>query len=455
MAPKFGTDGIRGIANQELSPELALALGRAVAEVFTAGSCVVGRDTRRSGSMLVAAVVAGLTSEGVAVSDLGVAPTPAVAHLAATLGVPGVVVSASHNPFADNGIKVFAPGGVKLSPAVEADIEARLGALLGDPFSAKRPSGAGVGVVRDGSPILESYEDHILSCIDGRSLEGLSVVVDAANGACWDLGPRVLRRLGADVSEIHSSPDGFNINNDCGSTSTAALSKEVLRLNASLGVAFDGDADRLVAVDHLGHEVDGDHLMALFARDLKAGGFLANDAVAVTVMTNIGFHKAMEAEGIGVVQTPVGDRFVLDAIEEHGLALGGEQSGHIIFRRLATTGDGLLTAVMLADLLVRSGRSLAELSSEVMTRLPQRLINVGVVDPGRLGEATELAEAARRIEERISAEGGGRVLLRPSGTEPLVRVMVEAASEALADQAASELAEEVRRVLGREDPFPF
>lgn len=452
MAPKFGTDGLRGRANEELSPELALALGRAVAQVLGAASCVVGRDTRRSGSMLAAAAVAGLASEGVSVSDLGVAPTPAVAYLSAALGVPGVVVSASHNPFADNGIKVFAAGGTKLDPAVEAGIEERLESLLGAPDRSQRPSGKEVGVVEHSPSLLAAYEDHIVACLDGRRLEGLSVVLDAANGACHLLGPRVLRRLGAEVVEMHTSPDGLNINSGCGSTSTAALSAEVVEREAELGLAFDGDADRLVAVDHLGREVDGDHLMALFAKDLKAAGDLDGNAVAVTVMTNVGFHRAMDRAGIGVVQTPVGDRHVLDAIDSNGLALGGEQSGHIIFRRLATTGDGLLSAVMLADLVLRSGRRLAELCSEAMVRFPQRLVNVAVADPGALECAGGVWAAVERVEELLADAGGGRVLLRPSGTEPLVRVMVEATTERLADQAVSELAAEVRSALGAAGP---
>ena len=331
---RFGTDGVRGAANAELTAELALALGRAAARVLPAAAYVVGRDTRRSGPLLQSALAAGLSTEGVDVVDVGILPTPGVAHLCQERGVPGAVVSASHNPFGDNGIKLFGTGGAKLATHTEAAIEAELESLLLDPDRPpRRPTGAGVGDVGADPQAADLYRGYLCSVLDGRTLEGLSVVVDCAHGAAVDFGPEVLRSLGATVRAIGCEPTGTNINDGVGSTYPAALSAAVLEEGADLGLALDGDADRLVAVDHRGRVVDGDALLALFAVDLEAQGALDGHGVVVTVMTNLGFRRAMAERGIAVRETPVGDRHVLHALDEEGLALGGEQSGHIVFRR--------------------------------------------------------------------------------------------------------------------------
>lgn len=444
MAPRFGTDGIRGAANSELTPELVLALGRSVVQVLRPRKCLVGRDTRRSGPMLSAALAAGMASEGVEVVDVGIAPTPAVAHLSNALGVPGLVVSASHNPFGDNGVKVFASGGLKLDAAREADIEEHLEALIRvspEAEPVERKSGASVGGIVDGRLLLNLYQDHLFGALEGRALAGLSMVLDCANGAAAPLAEQVFARAGANVTTIASEPDGLNINSACGSTHPELLAGAVVDNGADIGLAFDGDADRLLAVDSKGSLVDGDQLISLFARDLAVRGLLKGGSVAVTVMTNLGFHRAMDEAGIEVVQTPVGDRNVLDAIESHGLVIGGEQSGHIIFRDLATTGDGLLTGLLLADLLCRSGKSLQDLAAGAMTRLPQCLLNVGA-ENAVVVDCPAVDEAVRRAESELGRQG--RVLLRASGTEPLVRVMVEAPSEEAARRIASEIAEVVK-----------
>ncbi len=435
---RFGTDGVRGVANAELTPELVLALGRAIARTITATAFVIGRDTRRSGPMLQAALSAGLVSEGADVIDVGVLPTPALAWISAERGLPAVVISASHNPFADNGIKVFAAGGAKLSAEVEAAIEDELERTL-DP-SVKGPrslEGHGVGSVVTEGDVDDRYLDHLCSLLDGRRLEGLSLVVDAANGAASGLAATLFGRLGAEVVAIGSEPDGTNINDGYGSTSTGALAAAVVEHGADLGLALDGDADRLLAVDRSGHPVDGDELLALFATDLCSRGQLAGNTVVVTVMTNLGFRLAMEERGILVKETPVGDRHVLAALDKDGISLGGEQSGHIIFRRLATTGDGLLTGLVLADLVMRAGRPLAELLDGLVHRVPQVLVNVPV-------PSTDLLEGAVAVWSAVAEEQGrlgdaGRVLLRPSGTEPVVRVMVEASGEGVAEEIAHRL----------------
>ncbi|MDA8391474.1 MAG: phosphoglucosamine mutase [Actinomycetota bacterium] len=449
MAPRFGTDGIRGAANAELTPELVLALGRAVVKVLGPPQCLVGRDTRRSGAMLSASLSAGLASEGVDVVDVGVAPTPAVAHLSQALGVPGLVVSASHNPFADNGVKVFAAGGLKLDTSREAEIEAHLEALSGvspEAEPVQRRSGAGVGDIAEGGNLLERYQDHLFGALEGRSLAGLSIVLDCANGAAARVAAEVFRRTGATVTVVADEPDGLNINTRCGSTNPELMSEAVRAGGADIGLAFDGDADRLLAVDAAGRLVDGDHLISLFARDLAARGVLKNSAVAVTVMTNLGFHRAMDQAGIKVVQTPVGDRNVLDAIELNGLVLGGEQSGHIIFRELATTGDGLLTGLLLADLVCRSGSPLSVLAAGAMTRLPQCLLNVRVEGAPELDRCSAVWDAVAAAEVELGADG--RVLLRASGTEPVVRVMVEAPTDEAARRTASRIAALVESHLG-------
>jgi phosphoglucosamine mutase len=435
---RFGTDGVRGIANVELTTDLVLALGRAVARTITATTFLIGRDTRRSGPMLQAALAAGLASEGADVVDVGVLPTPALAWLSATRNLPAVVISASHNPFADNGIKLFAAGGLKLSAELEAAIEDELERVL-DP-TARGPrtlEGHSVGSLRTEPGVGEAYVEHLGSLVDGRRLDGVRLVVDSANGAASAIAARLYEQLGAEVVAIGCEPDGTNINAGCGSTSTEALAAAVVEHRAHLGLALDGDADRLLAVDHRGNVINGDELLALFALDLSERGQLAGNTVVVTVMTNLGFRRAMEERGIVVRETPVGDRHVLASLDKDGFSLGGEQSGHIIFRRLATTGDGLLTGVVLADLVARTQRPLAELLDGLVTRIPQVLVNVPVPSTELLEEADAVWSAVAEERERLG--DGGRVLLRPSGTEPLVRVMVEAMGAGVAEEIAQRL----------------
>jgi phosphoglucosamine mutase len=435
---RFGTDGVRGVANAELSAELVLALGRAAARVMPATAFVVGRDTRRSGPMLQAALSAGLAGEGADVIDVGVVPTPAIAWLSATRNIPGGVVSASHNPFADNGIKLFARGGVKLSAQDEATIEEELDRIL-DPTvrGPRNAEGYGVGRLITESGVIDAYVDHLVSLLEGRRLDGLRMVVDSANGAASGVARRLYEHLGAQVVPIGCDPDGSNINAGCGSTDTDALARAVIEHGADLGLALDGDADRLLAVDADGVVVGGDELLALFTVDLADRGRLAGNTVVVTVMTNLGFRLAMDERGIKVKETPVGDRHVLAALDADGLSLGGEQSGHIIFRRSSTTGDGLLTGLVLSDLMIRSGKSLAALLDGLMTRVPQVLVNVSVPDTELLVGADAVWSAVAEEEERLG--GDGRILLRPSGTEPLVRIMVEATGDGVAEAIARRL----------------
>jgi phosphoglucosamine mutase len=449
MAPaRFGTDGVRGVANEELTAELALALGRATARILPAPAFVVGRDTRRSGPLLQAALAAGLATEGADVIDLGVIPTPGVAAVAQTRKIPGAMVSASHNPFADNGIKLFSLLGTKLPTEVEAEIERELDSVMADPDRPpRRPTGHSVGRISTDPGAGELYRDHLRGALEGRSLDGLRVVVDCANGAASAFAPGVLRDLGANVAVLHDAPDGANINDKCGSTNPEELARTVVERGAELGLALDGDADRVIAVDHTGAIVDGDVLLALFALDLSERGRLAGNTVVVTVMTNLGFRLAMEAKGIGVRETDVGDRHVLAALDADGLSLGGEQSGHIIFRSLSTTGDGVLTGLALGDLMRRSGRSLAELSDGLVVRVPQVLVNVPIPQPERLTDCAEVWEAVVRAEAELGHDG--RVLLRASGTEPLVRVMVEARLEADANAVAAQLTGIVEAALGQ------
>jgi phosphoglucosamine mutase len=432
---RFGTDGVRGRVGDELTPELVLALGRAAARVLGGDRFLVGRDPRRSGPLLEGALTAGLAAEGAIVERLGVLPTPAVAALAAAEGVPGAVISASHNAWIDNGVKLFGAGGRKLDDAVEARLEAEL-----DRPAAPR-SGEAIGAVVDRADAAAGYVDRLVGTLDGRRLDGLSVVLDCANGAASAVGPTALRRLGADVDVIAAEPDGRNINYGCGSTAPGALAERVLAVGADAGLAVDGDADRVVAVDAQGRVVDGDHLMAVCALDLAERGLLAERTVVVTVMTNLGFRLAMAEHDIRVVETPVGDRYVLEALETGRWSLGGEQSGHVVFRDLATTGDGLLTGIQALDAVRRSGRSLGDLAA-VMRSLPQVLRNVPVASRG-LDVGAALAGEVAAEEARL---GQGRVLLRPSGTEPVVRVMVEAGTAEEAEAAAARLADAVARL---------
>ncbi len=454
MSLRFGTDGVRGPAH-ELTDALVHALGRAAVAVLGPQRYVIGRDTRESGPRLQQALAAGLVAAGATVEALGTVPTPVVAQVSATQGVPGVVISASHNAYGDNGIKFFAPGGLKLSDPVEEALEAELDRLLGDP--APTDVAAGTTVVPPGaaevdqgqaraSADLARYQDAVVASLEGRDLAGLRVVIDCANGAASEVAPTLLARLGAELAVIHAEPDGRNINQGCGSTHPGDLQAAVVAAGAQVGLAFDGDADRVLAVDERGELVDGDHLLALCALDLRARGQLTDDAVVVTVMTNLGFRLAMADQGIEVVETQVGDRYVLEALERRGLALGGEQSGHVIFRRLATTGDGLLTGVQLLDLVARAGRPLSELAARAMTRLPQVLVNVELPAAGAGDDlVARLAAEIAAVEAELGPTG--RVLVRPSGTEPLVRVMVEAVEPEAAEGAAARLVAAIERLL--------
>ena len=428
---RFGTDGVRGVANTELTASFALRLGHVAADVLGVSDAVVGGDTRQSTPMLGDALSAGLASAGVDVRQLGVVPTPAVAFEASRFpDTLGVMVSASHNRYRDNGIKLFAPGGLKLTDDLQAEIEAALDA------PGTSPDADAVGGIVDEHD-RDAYRAHLLGAIEGRSLGGLRVVVDAANGAAFALGPDVLARAGADVVAIHADPDGRNINAGCGATAPGSLAESVVHHGADLGLALDGDADRLIAADHAGRIVDGDHIIAICAVDMRCRGRLRDDTVVVTVMTNLGFRLAMADAGIAVAETAVGDRYVLEVLERRGLSLGGEQSGHVIFPELSTTGDGILTGLVLADVVTRTSTPLAELAERAMTPLPQVLLNVSAHDGG--ADWTELLAAdIASIEAQLGDRG--RVLVRPSGTEPVVRVMVEALTAEKAERAARRLA---------------
>ena len=445
---RFGTDGIRGVANVDLTPEIALAVGRSAARVL-GDRFVVGRDPRRSGPMLEAALVAGLTAEGVDPVLLGVVPTPTVAFASRLLDVPGAVISASHNPFADNGIKFFAAGGRKLPDALEAAVESDLAARLDGTTVASGREGAAVGTAGEGTDLIDAYVEHVVATVDGTDgLGGMEIVVDCSNGAASELGPRILRALGAVVTVINASPDGTNINAGCGSTDPAQLQAEVVARGAAAGLAFDGDADRVIAVDERGALVDGDQILAVCAIDMAARGALVGNTFAITVMSNLGLRRAMAERGLALVETPVGDRHVWAAMEEHGLALGGEQSGHVIFAEHAETGDGILTGVLLLDAVNRSGASLSELAG-VVTRFPQVLLNVRVGDRAGLDGADAFWAEVRAVEAELG--DAGRVLVRPSGTEPVVRVMVEAATDEQATELADRLATALAGALGAGD----
>ena len=446
MGRLFGTDGVRGLANRDLTAELAVDLAVAAAHVLGdigafeghRPTAVVGRDGRASGEFLEAAVVAGLASAGVDVALVGVLPTPAVAFLTDALGADvGVMLSASHNPMPDNGIKFFARGGHKLDDAIEDAIEARMRE------DWDRPTGADVGRVHANPQSAAMYEHHLLASLPHR-LDGLTIVVDCANGAASALAPELYASAGATVIPIHSSPDGLNINDNCGSTHMGDLIAAVLEHGADAGIAHDGDADRCLAVDATGQLVDGDHILAIIAGAMKRVGRLTHDTVVATVMANLGFKLAMRDAGINVVETGVGDRYVLEAMREGGFVLGGEQSGHVVMTEFATTGDGLLTALHLLAEVAATGRSLADLAGSV-TKFPQVLINVSGVDRSAVESSVEVQAAVAAAENELGERG--RVLLRPSGTEPVIRVMVEAATQAQAAEVAESLADSVRSHL--------
>ncbi|GHE96348.1 phosphoglucosamine mutase [Amycolatopsis deserti] len=437
MARLFGTDGVRGLANGELTPELALSVAASAARVLAAHDrshrpvAVVGRDPRASGEMLEAAVVAGLASAGADVLRVGVQPTPAVAYLVGALEADlGVMISASHNPMPDNGIKLFASGGHKLPDGIEDEIEA---GLTGD---GPRPTGAEIGRVSDVADAIDRYTDHLLAATP-HPLTGLRIVVDCANGAASFAAPEVYRKAGAEVIAIHAEPDGININENCGSTHPEQLQAMVVEHGADLGIAHDGDADRCLAVDASGELVDGDQIMAILALAMAEAGELTHDTLVATVMSNLGLHLAMRDHKVNLRTTAVGDRYVLEELRSGGYALGGEQSGHVVFPALATTGDGLLTALRVMSRVASTGKPLAELAG-VMRKLPQVLVNVRVSDKATVAKSQTVREAVEAVEAELGDEG--RVLLRPSGTEQLVRVMVEAPAQEIAQAAADRLA---------------
>jgi phosphoglucosamine mutase len=449
MGSIFGTDGVRGLANADLTAELALDLSVAAAHVLgDVGAfeghrpvAVVGRDPRASGEFLSAAVVAGLASAGVDVVDVGVVPTPAVAYLTAHIGADlGAVISASHNAMPDNGLKFLARGGHKLADELEDAIEKRLRE------DWARPTGAAVGRIRADASLAQRYAAHLLSTVP-HPLAGLKVVLDAAHGAAYALAPQVLRDAGAEVVTIGDAPDGLNITDGYGSTHPDRLRAAVVDHGADAGIALDGDADRCLAVDASGEVVDGDQIMAILAVAMRDSGHLHHDTAVVTVMSNLGFRLAMERERVNVVETGVGDRYVLEAMKQGGYSLGGEQSGHVIMLEHATTGDGTLTALHLLSRVASTGSSLAGLAA-VMERLPQVLVNVKGVDKSGVDVCEPLQAAVREVEAELGVTG--RVLLRPSGTEPVVRVMVEAPDAAQAQQVADRLAEVVLAELSLE-----
>ncbi|WP_067471459.1 phosphoglucosamine mutase [Nocardia amamiensis] len=458
MGRLFGTDGVRGLANESLSPEFALRVSGAAAQILSRGKnralAVVGRDPRASGEMLEAAVTAGLTAAGVDVLSVGVLPTPAVAYLTGLYDAClGVMISASHNPMPDNGIKIFAAGGHKLDDAIEDRIEALIAADT--PF---RPTGAGIGRVRNAAGARdhglvipdqyslagthERYVEHLVEAT-GQALSGLTVVVDCAHGAAAEVGPAAYREAGATVIAINAEPDGLNINDGCGSTHLDQVRAAVLEHGADLGLAHDGDADRCLAVDASGTIVDGDAILAILALAMHEAGGLAHDTLVATVMSNLGLHIAMRAAGITVRTTAVGDRYVLEELRRGGFTLGGEQSGHVVFPRYGTTGDGILTGLRLMARMARTGRTLADLAS-VLHTVPQVLVNVPVGDKSLVARAPEVRAAVQEAERMLG--DSGRVLLRPSGTEELVRVMVEATDLAQARQLADDLAKRVAAV---------
>ena len=423
MTKLFGTDGVRGVANTELTAEMAFQIGRAGAHVLTRQGhprkVIIGRDTRISGDMLEAALVAGICSVGVDAYKVGVLPTPAIAYLTRKLGAgAGVVISASHNPVEDNGIKFFGPSGYKLPDELEAQIEK---IVLEEGAGLPRPTAGDLGRTYYVEDALDQYVEYAKSTIN-IDLKGLKVVVDCANGAACQVAPRVLAELGAEVIPIFHRPDGVNINAGCGSTHPESLMKAVVEQGAHLGLAHDGDADRVLAVDAQGKLVDGDRIMVICAKHLKAKGKLRKQTLVVTVMSNLGLYKALEKCDIHLVETKVGDRYVLEKLLETGARFGGEQSGHIIFLEHNTTGDGIITALQLLAVMKETGQSLEELASQ-MEQYPQILKNVRVKNKTEVMHSPSLTEAIRRFERDL--EGQGRILVRPSGTEPLVRIMVE------------------------------
>ena len=449
MARLFGTDGVRGEANAALCPELAYRLGWAAALYFgekvqEKPLIIIGRDTRISGNLFESALATGICSAGGRVEIVGVCPTPAIAYLARTHGAAaGIVISASHNPFYDNGIKFFGGDGYKLPDATEDEIE-KLVRRMEAGEKLPRATREHIGTIKRRKEYVREYIDFVQGTA-GVRLDGMKVVLDCANGAAYDCMPRVLRRLGADVHVIHAEPDGVNINEACGSTHLESLQKTVLADGADIGIAHDGDADRCLCVDEKGEVIDGDHILVMCAQDMMEKGTLAGNTVVTTVMANIGFHKAIEAAGGRAEITQVGDRYVLENMREHGYRLGGEQSGHIIFSDFSTTGDGLITALQVLVALKRTGRKASELSA-LMKSYPQLLVNVVVATKDGWQENEAIAAAIRASEEELGSDG--RILVRPSGTEPLIRVMAEGSEQGQLEEICRRIADVVKKEQG-------
>lgn len=447
MGKYFGTDGVRGIANQELTPEMAYKIGRCGGYVLAGReerpTVLIGRDSRISGPMLEAALTAGLLSIGASVIRLGVVSTPAVAYLTRTLKASaGVMISASHNPVEDNGIKFFGGDGFKLSDETELEIET----LMDAPADGlPRPIGGEIGTVSDNLEAKRDYLAFLKTTVVSSSFQGLKIVLDCAHGAAYSLAPQVFREMGADIITVGAEPNGLNINAGVGSTHPEYLREQVLAHGADLGLSFDGDADRLIAIDHLGEEVDGDFILCICANALKRAGKLNHDTVVTTVMSNIGFFKAAERLGLRTAQTAVGDRYVMEEMRRGGYNLGGEQSGHVIFLDYNTTGDGILTALQLVDTVVQSGRKLNEIKS-LMRKYPQVLVNVRVADKSLYSGNVAIAEAVAAVEQALGDEG--RVLVRPSGTESLIRVMAEGPDAAVIEQFVQQIVNVVKQELG-------
>ncbi|MEY3817467.1 MAG: phosphoglucosamine mutase [Actinomycetota bacterium] len=440
----FGTDGVRGKFGTELTESYAADLAVVAAQVLQCKTVVIGRDTRESGVLLETAIANALVKEGIETQLMGVAPTPAIAFSAMRQNVVAIAITASHNLYQDNGIKIFGAGGRKLSDSEQEEIEKQL--IERTRKSATGAIGASSDLAKTAKPeLVKEYCDWLSQIVDTTDFSKLHVVLDCANGAYSNVAPEVFTKLGATVTTINATPDGRNINEQCGATHPAMLCSVVKSVGAHFGIAFDGDGDRLIAVDETGEIVDGDHLIAISATEMKRRGTLRNNKVAVTVMTNIGFHQAMKIAEIEVVTTPVGDRSVLAALEENSLVLGGEQSGHIIYRDLATTGDGLLAALMLSAIVAGAKKTLGEIASAAMTSFPQVLINLRVSK--RVENIEKLFESEIAVAEK-SVQANGRVLVRASGTEPMVRVMVEASQQATAESVAATLAQAITARLG-------
>ncbi|MCA0151142.1 phosphoglucosamine mutase [Rossellomorea vietnamensis] len=446
MGKYFGTDGVRGVANTELTPELAFKLGRFGGYVLTKDATrpkiLIGRDSRISGHMLEGALVAGLLSIGAEVMRLGVISTPGVAYLTKALGAQaGVMISASHNPVADNGIKFFGPDGFKLSDDQESEIEDLLDQTVD---GLPRPTGADLGQVSDYFEGGQKYLQYLKQSVD-EDFDGLHIALDCAHGATSALATHLFADLDADISTMGASPNGLNINEGVGSTHPETLAEMVKEKGADLGLAFDGDGDRIIAIDEHGQIVDGDQIMYICGKYLKSQGQLKQSTVVSTVMSNLGFHKGLEENGIQSIQTAVGDRYVVEEMKKNGYTLGGEQSGHIIFLDYNTTGDGLLTGIQLVNIMKVTGKSLSELAGE-MQKFPQKLVNVRVTDKHHVTDNDTVKNVIQKVEEEMN--GNGRILVRPSGTEPLVRVMAEAPTEELCERYVNEIVQVVDQEMG-------